>query len=212
MPTGGAVAAVISLDGPQKALLAVHYYACQRMWPEVLQAARHCPDNYAVTNAVDRALYHTGRLSRDMFAYPQHPEALMITGEDHSVLYWAKFDTLIDLGLLNLAEKDLTECMETFGEHPMILQRLATIDLAKGKIEAARIYLERLRQTLFFSTWAQDYLVRLEADPTLPATRRFSNCGPSRSGKTPPCSSMRGSRCSRRWWSRGAPIAWPLSI
>ena len=91
----------------------------------------------------------------------------MITGEDHSVLYWAKFDTLIDLGLLNLAEKDLTECMETFGEHPMILQRLATIDLAKGKSDAARIYLERLRQTLFFSTWAQDYLGRLEADPTL---------------------------------------------
>jgi hypothetical protein len=166
LAAGGAVAAV-SLDRPQKGLLAVHYYACQRRWPEVLQAARCCPDNYAVINAVDRALYHTGRLNRNMFAYPQHPEALMITGEDHSVLYWAKFDTLIDLGLMNLAEKDLTECMETFGEHPMILQRLATIDLAKGKIEAARIYLERLCKTLFFSTWAKDYLARLEADPTL---------------------------------------------
>jgi hypothetical protein len=166
LAAGGAVA-VVSLDGPQKALLAVHYYACHRMWPEVLEAARRCPDNYAVMNAVDRALYHTGRLNRDMFTYLQHPDALMITGEDHSVLYWHKFDTLIDLGLMNLAEKDLTECMETFGEHPMILQRLATIDLVKGKIDAARIYLERLRKTLFFSTWANDYLLRLEADPTL---------------------------------------------
>lgn len=166
--------AMISLDGPQKALLAVHYYACQRRWPEVLQAARRCPGNYAVTNAVDRALYHTGRLGRDMFTYPQHPEALMITGEDHSVSYWHKFDTLIDLGLLNLAEKDLTECMETFGEHPMLLQRLATINLAKGKIEAARIYLERLRQTLFFSTWAKDCLGRLEADPQIQQWRAQS--------------------------------------
>jgi hypothetical protein len=166
LAVGGAVAAV-SLDGSQKALLAVHDYACHRMWPEVLQAARRCPDNYAVINAVDRALYHTGRLNRDMFAYPQHPEALIFTGEDHSVLYWHKFDTLIDLGLMNLAEKDLTECMETFGEHPMILQRLATIDLAKGKIEAARIYLERLRKTLFFSTWAKDCLVRLDTDPQI---------------------------------------------
>ena len=173
LAVGGAVA-VVSLAGPQKALLAVHYYACQRMWPEVLQAARRCPDNYAVTNAVDRALYHTGRLNRDMFTYPQHPEALMITGEDHSVLYWAKFDTLIDLGLMNLAEKDLTECMETFGEHPMILQRLATIDLAKGKIEAARIYLERLCQTLFFGTWAKDSLVRLDADPQIQQLRAQS--------------------------------------
>ena len=173
LAAGGAVAAV-SLDRSQKALLAVHYYACQRRWPEVLQAARRCPDNYTVINAVDRALYHTGRLNRDMFTRPQHPEALMITGEDHSVLYWAKFDTLIDLGLMNLAEKDLTECMETFGEHPMILQRLATIDLAKGKIEAARVYLERLRQTLFFSTWAKDRLAGLAADPQIQQRRAQS--------------------------------------
>jgi hypothetical protein len=51
----------------------------------------------------------------------------------------------------------------------MILQRLAIVNLAKGKVEAARIYLERLRKTLFFSGWAKDYLDRLAADPTLAA-------------------------------------------
>jgi hypothetical protein len=163
----GTAVAVVSLDRPQRALLAVHYYACQRRWPEVLQAARHCAEHFAVINAVDRALYHTGRLSRDMFFYFQHPDALVLTGEDHSVLYWQKFDTLIDLGLVNLAEKDLAECVETFGEQPMLLQRLALVNLIKGKVEAARIYLERLRKTLFFSRWAEDYLTRLAADPTL---------------------------------------------
>jgi hypothetical protein len=156
-----------SLDDGQKALLEVHHYACHRMWPQVLEAARRCPDNYTVMNAVNRALYHTGRLNRDMFTFLQHPDALMLTGEDHFLPYWHKFDTLIDLGLMNLAEKDLTECMETFGEHPMILQRLATVDLAKGKIDAARIYLGVLRKTLFFDEWANDYLSRLDADPTL---------------------------------------------
>ncbi len=34
---------------------------------------------------------------------------------------------------------------------------------------AGRIYLEKLRQTLFFSGWARDYLKRLAADPTLAA-------------------------------------------
>ncbi len=165
----GAAAAVVSLDGSQKALLSVHYYACQRMWPEVLRVSRPCMDKYAVMNAVDRALYHTGRLNQDMFTYLQHPDALVYTGEDHALFYWHKLDTLIDLGLLNLAEKNFTECMEMFGEHPMILQRLALVNLAKGKIEAGRIYLEKLRRTLFFSTWAQDYLNRLAADPTLAA-------------------------------------------
>jgi len=167
--TLGAAVAVVSLDRPQKALLAVHYYACQRQWPEVLRVSRGCMDNHAVMNAVDRALYHTGRLNQDMFTYLQNPDALIFTGADHAFFYWHKLDTLIDLGLLNLAEKNFTECMEMFGEQPMILQRLALVNLAKGKIEAGRIYLEKLRQTLFFSGWAQDYLKRLAADPTLAA-------------------------------------------
>lgn len=157
------------LDHEQGALLAVHYYACQRRWPEVLQAARRCAGNLTVLNAVDRALYHTGRFPQDLFAWPQQPNALLLTGDDHSMSYWHKFDTLIDLGLMNLAEKNLTECMETFGEQPMILQRLALVNLAKGKSEAARIYLERLQKTLFFRGWAEDYLGRLERDPTLAA-------------------------------------------
>jgi hypothetical protein len=161
--------AFFSLDRQQKALLAVHYYACHRMWPEILQTSWRCSDNYPVMNAVNRALYYTGRLDRDMFGYLQHPEALVVTGENHSMVYWHKFDTLMDLGLVNLAEKNLTECMETFGEQPMILQRLALANLAKGKVEAARIFLERLQKTLFFSRWANDYLTRLAADPTLAA-------------------------------------------
>ena len=165
----GAAVAVVSLDGSQKALLAVHYYACQRQWPQVLRVSRPCMDNYAVMNAIDRALYHTGRLNQDMFTYMQNPDALIFTGADHALFYWHKLDALIDLGLLNLAEKNFTECMEMFGEHPMILQRLALVNLAKGKIEAGRIYLEKLRQTLFFSAWAEDYLKRLAADPTLAA-------------------------------------------
>jgi len=165
----GAAVAVVSLDRSQKAMLAVHYYACHRMWPQVLRVARPCMDKYAVMNAVDRALYHTGRLNQDMFTYLQHPDALIFTGQDHALFYWHKLDTLIDLGLLNLAEKNFTECMEMFGEHPMILQRLALVNLAKGKVEAGRIYLEKLRQTLFFRGWAREYLKRSAADPTLAA-------------------------------------------
>ncbi len=163
---GGAVGAV-SLDRPQRALLTVHYHACRHEWPQVLEASRRCPDNYTVISAVNLALYHTGRLNQDMFAYLQDPQALLLTGEDHSVLYWHKFDTLLDLGLVNLAEKNLTECMETFGAQPMILQRLALANLIKGKTGAARVYLGALQKTLFFDQWAKDYLTRLDADLAL---------------------------------------------
>ncbi len=161
----GGPAVVLSLDAGQKASLAVHCYACRRMWPEVLEASRDCPDSVHVMNAVNRALYHTGRLSQDMFLYAQQPDGLLLTGEDHNVYYWHAFDTLIDLGLANLAEKNLTECLETIGEHPWILERLALVNLVKGKTAAARIYLGTLRKTLWQGSWAGDCLSRLDADP-----------------------------------------------
>jgi hypothetical protein len=163
----GATVAFVSHDGQEKTRLMVHYYACHRMWPQVLQAGAGQLTNRFVLPAVNRALYHTGRLSTHMFSCPQHPDALLPTGDDRMLLYWSKFDTLTDLGLMNLAEKDFIECMETFGEHPAFLQRLALINLAKGEIETARVFLGALRRTLFFSAWAQHYLTLLASDPSL---------------------------------------------
>lgn len=157
-------------DAEQKTLLSIHYHACRRKWPEVLSAAEHRPTgDLAAVNAVDRALYHTNRLAHDIFSYPQQPEALLVTGQKRVMSYWHKFDTLIDLGLMNQAEKNLTECMEIYGEHPFILKRLALVNLAKRRPGAARVYLGALSKTLFHSRWADDYLARLDADPNLTA-------------------------------------------
>ncbi len=164
----GAVA-FLSFDDRQHALLEIHHYACRRMWPQVLDAARRCPDNDFTINAVGRALYHTGRLNWDMCSYLQRSDALLLTGDDRILWHWHKFDTLIDLGLMNMAEKNLTECMAMFGEHPMILKRLAVVSMVKGETDTARIYLGALSKTLFHNDWADTYLARLESDPNLSA-------------------------------------------
>lgn len=163
----GGAAVWLSTDVGQKALLEVHSYACRRQWPQVLVAAYRGPAEAHAVNAIHRALYHQGRLGRDLFLYAQQPEALLVTGDDHVVQYWHAFDTLIDLGLMNQAEKNLTECLETFGEQPPILERLATVNLVKGRTEAARIYLGALRKTLFHHRWASEQAARLDADPSL---------------------------------------------
>jgi hypothetical protein len=168
-----AAVAAVSHDSQQKAVLAVHYYACHRSWPDVLRAARKQPANSFVLHAVNRALYHTGRLSSDMFRYPQDPDALLATGDDQVLVGWHKFDTLIDLGLMNLAEKNLTECMETFGAHPMILQRLALVNMVRGRTDTARVFLGALDRTLFHGAWARRYLALLQSDPTLSTDARI---------------------------------------
>lgn len=161
------MAAFSSHSVERKTLLAVHYYACRRMWPQVLQAARRHPYSNLIINAVNRALYHTGRLGYDMFSYPQHPDALLLTAEDNIVAYWHKFDTQIDLGLVNMAQKNLIECMEVYGAHPAILKRLALINMVKANYNSAKIYLGALSKSLFDAGWANDYLAHLQSDPNL---------------------------------------------
>lgn len=66
-----------------------------------------------------------------------------------------------------MAQKAFTECMEVYGEHPLILKRLALINMVKGNIGAAKVYLGALAKTLFDAGWARDYLTRLQSDPNL---------------------------------------------
>jgi hypothetical protein len=154
-------------DGKRKTEFEVAYYASGKMWGRLLEAARRHPGNPRVANAVNRALYHTGRLGYDMFSYPQYPEAFLLTAEDYRFAHWDRFDTRIELGLVSMAENDLAECLAIFGQRPIILKGLAWVNMVKGRIGSARIYLGALSKTFFYADWAKEYLDRLESDPNL---------------------------------------------
>ncbi len=166
-------AVLLSYDIERKTLFLVDYYACSRKWPQVLQAARRHSDSFPVIYAVNRALYHTEKLNLDMFSYPQHTDTLFLTTKGSEFDYWKKFDFYIDIGLMNIAQNDLTECFEVFGARPMILRRLALVNMVKGDIDSAGIYLGALRKTLFDADWANKYLDRLNTDPNLASDDRI---------------------------------------
>jgi hypothetical protein len=145
----------------------VDYYAYHKMWPELLTSAPHNPDNPFIAHAVNRALYHVGRLGFDMFSWPQNPDHLFLSDKKYKWMHWQIFDVFLDLGVVNMAENALTECLEGLGSRPMILQRLALINMVKGNSGSAKIYLGSLSKTLFHAEWANNYLERLETDPGL---------------------------------------------
>ena len=162
-------------DNKLKTLLQADYYAYHRMWPQVIKAFHRYPNSFLIVNAVNRALYHTGRLSSDMFSYPQHPDTLFLTSKEHLIAHWRKTDVFIDLGVMNMGEGALAESMERLGERPVILKRLALINMVKGNVGAARIYLGALSKTLFYDDWADNYINSLEADPNLSTDDRIQN-------------------------------------
>jgi hypothetical protein len=153
----------------------VDYYAYHKMWPELLTAAQRDPHDPFIAHAVNRALYHVGRLGHDMFSWPQHPDYLFLSADRFRWRYWQIFDVFLDLGVVNMAENALAECLEGLGARPMVLQRLALINMVKGDLGSARIYLGALGKTLFHADWANDYLDRLETDPGLSGDKYIQN-------------------------------------
>ena len=165
--TGLTVAMVFVFRKPGlKRSFQVDYFSRHKMWEEVIEIGRRSPYHYHVCHAVNRALYQMGRLGDEMFCFPQHPTALFLTREGTDPV-WQKFDTCLELGLVNQAENALSICVETFGERPILLQRLAVVNMVKGNIGAARVFLRTLERVPFWSSVARDYLDRLENDPDL---------------------------------------------
>jgi len=164
-------AVFISRDENLKTRFKVDYYAYHKMWPELLKSARSNPTNPFIAHTVNRALYHTGRLGYDMFSWPQSSDYLFLSDKKYKWMYWQIFDVFLDIGVVNMAENALTECLEGLGSRPMILQRLALINMVKGNLGSAKIYLGALSKTLFHANWAKQYLDRLRTDPNLSEDR-----------------------------------------
>jgi hypothetical protein len=152
----------------KKTIISVDYYASMGMWSKVLEITEPHQHNKFIIHHINLALYYTGRLGDDMFKYSQFKGSLMLSdesGDPHG--QWWSFDTYLDMGHINLAESMLVLAMETFGERPLILKRLALINIAKGSAGAAKIYLKALGRTLFDAGWAKNYLDKIEKDPNL---------------------------------------------
>lgn len=157
-----------SFNGETRSLLLVDYLARRQEWPEVLEFTRGRPHRFLINHTVNRALYHTGRLAYDMFAYPQHSNALLLTSSAPAYKFcaqWTTFDTYLELGYINVAEHELVQCLETFGECPILLDRLALVNMVKGNTGTGRIYLEALSKTLFDGARAKGRLEEIAAEP-----------------------------------------------
>ncbi len=92
-------------------------------------------------------------------------------------------DLSLELGMVNQAEHEARNALAIFGHHPLILKRLALINIVKGQTEAARVFLRALSGYMYYGDWAKDALRRLQADPlwsTDPQIRHIRSVMPVR--------------------------------
>lgn len=177
-------AALLSFDGDFKRVLQVEYYAHRRMWPQVLETARLVPRRHydlVVYLTVNWALYHEGRLPHDLLRYAQHRGSLLRAPEEFippaggeytgpsPLTYMRLSDIYLDLGRVNESEHMAHEALEGQGPRPWILERIALVNIGKGRTGVARTFLRALEGDLVYGKWARQRLRRLEADPSLSA-------------------------------------------
>lgn len=166
-----------TLNPRMKAFLRVDYLAWHGRWREVFAAAKANPQNPFIACAVAQASYHTGTLTGELPALASPADLLLFSDKTQS--HWKKSDLYFDLGYLNMALHHLTESMEYYGERPILLQRLALVNLALTNLSTAEVYLGTLARAPFHGRWARDYLERIKLDPTLagdPEVSRLRRC------------------------------------
>lgn len=156
----------LAFDTQRKAFLQISSYADQRQWDKVLAVASKLKVlNTSSELHLFRALYHTGRLSRDLFAFPVPRRFELLPGLSRGMeACRAQAAMLLELGQVNLAERLAHEALEYEGERPDLLHLLARINLLKGRPQAARVFLCALRQRPFHQAQADALLEGLRAD------------------------------------------------
>ncbi|HOW68931.1 MAG TPA: DUF6057 family protein [Candidatus Paceibacterota bacterium] len=136
-------------------------------WPAALNSLRGDPLTNLVPRLVAvRALYETGRLPEEQFAWFHSPGPELLSTADLKQYVGAACiaDVLLQLGHLNLAERLAFDSLEFEGENALALRTLVRLHVLKELPVAARIFLNRLQALPEHSAWAGRFRAGLDAN------------------------------------------------
>ncbi len=155
-----------SHDPMEKSSILAHNYFLHKQWDKILKLSDSLPkgkSNACMNHDVIRALYHTDRLPRDMFHFPQTQQGLLFTQEKMSSLAQFKLcDTFMELGHVNMAEKLASEILAVREHLGLIIEKIAWINIIKGQHRTARTYLNALKQDLIYGRNARSLLSTMD--------------------------------------------------
>jgi hypothetical protein len=145
--------ALFSYDKVEKDHLMVDHYAQFHEWRQVLKTVSGASRlDLEMLFQANRAIYHLGRLSSDMFDLPQiwGTRGLLLTQDDGFKYPLQNSNFYFDLGHINEAEHWGHESMSIRGETGWTLEQLAMVNIVKGEFDAANIFISKLNQSLLF--------------------------------------------------------------
>ena len=170
-----------AFDFKKKKSRKIRAFAQSRQWPQLLDYARKnsFSKNMYIIDLHDimLALYHTDALGENLFDWPVGLKSLIIPnnlGELHRDLIIRRSNLVLELGCMGLCEKITYEALINCGEQAIIVENLAIINMVKGDIQTARVFLNVLKKDINHSGRGGYWLDILAADPGLLGNDRIN--------------------------------------
>jgi hypothetical protein len=186
-------AVLLNFNRNEKTLVTLSRLADAERWKDYLylldESASHpvftqppsrvLPDLALVLLNTNRALSHEGLLAEKMFSYPQTLGVSSLLPSDQKfcllnrqvLLPYARLS--FELGRVNEAEQMFYDAWAYLGFRASILRDLARLNMVKGKFEAARVFLNILKQAPFERAWAVATEEQMDRDPSFAWDQRL---------------------------------------
>jgi hypothetical protein len=152
---------IFSLRKYDKALIELNYNAEIENWEAVLKAGEMLsPENRLVLFQLNRALYHTDRLTEDLFSYEQlwGQDGLILTRYYNSKILMPISDYYFDLGFIKESLHWAYEALTKYELDPVVLKRIALSNLILGEYIIAKKFLTILSKSVIHRKWSNKYL------------------------------------------------------
>ena len=150
-----------SYNKNDKAFIELDYFAEQEDWQSVLETGEILShENRLVLFQLNRALYHSDRLTGDLFSYNQTwgQDGLILTRYYNSKILMPISDYYYDLGYIKESLHWAYEALTKYELEPIVLKRIALSNLILGEYKISEKFLTILSKSVIHRKWANKYL------------------------------------------------------
>jgi len=157
----GSVIVLSSYDRDKYTHLYFDYCVRHQQWNDIIERAeKHMPHSALACNSVNLALAKTGQLGERMFEFYQcGSRGLFSVFERNMVSCIPTAEAYYHLGMINEALRcyfDTQESILNCRKSGRFSKRLAELYIANGDYNVAMKHLANLKETLFYSSWANE--------------------------------------------------------
>lgn len=145
----------------EESMLDSMYLSHQEKWDEIMEkASEKAPSTSFEQTFYNLALATKGQLADKYFTMQQYGVAGLLP--PYHIDYMTPLlsaDAYYQMGMINTAQRYYYESMESIADHQksgFLLKRLTMTALANGRINLARGYIRKLKNTLYYSYWANE--------------------------------------------------------